>query len=211
MKPNLKIIYRSAAAVFLLAALVQCAPAQSDDDDERGECERAADLRQRRCESETDAHDNAAATLEALGQPTQFGETRLPLAQILEDLGYLRTVTDYLSNAASQGSELNFKAIARSASERRKRADRLKDGLGLPAPEVGAGCGEETVPADSGQLRAALSALSAQISDAVENPALRGHLLDITESVKARSGLEKIVLLSGRIKECSETLGRSRQ
>jgi hypothetical protein len=70
---------------------------------------------------------------------------------------------------------------------------------------------DETVLADSGQLRAALNALSAQISDAVENPALRGRLLDITESAKARGGLEKIVLLSGRIKACSETLGGNGQ
>ncbi len=149
--------------------------------------------------------------LEALGRPTESGEARLPLAQIREDLGYLQAVTDYLSQAASQSGELNFKAIGRSASEIRKRAGRLKDGLALPAPERDAGHGEEKVPADSGQLRAALSALSAQISDAVDNPALRGHLLDVTASVKARSGLEKIVLLSGRIKACSEALGRNRQ
>jgi hypothetical protein len=140
MKPNLKIIRRLAAAVFLLAVLVPCAPAQStDDDDERSECERAVGLGQKRCEDETDAHENAAAVLEALGLPAQVGEARLPLAQMREDLGYLRTVTDYLSNAASQGGELNFKAIARSASEIEKRAGRLKDGLVLPAPEGGRG------------------------------------------------------------------------
>ncbi len=42
MKPNLKIVRRLAAAVFLLAAFVPCAPAQSADDDGRSECESAA-------------------------------------------------------------------------------------------------------------------------------------------------------------------------
>lgn len=210
MRSKVKIIRRAAAAAFLLTAIVTCAPAQSADDGPPG-CESAAGLEQTRCEGETAAHDNASVVMEALGRPAQFGEARLPLAQIREDLGYLQAVTDYLSNAAARGGELDLKAIARSASEIRKRAARLKDSLALPDREKGVGHGEEAVPADSGQLRAALSTLSARISDAVDNPALRGHLLDITGSVKAMSELEKIVLLSGRIKAGSETLGKARQ
>ncbi len=210
MKPNLKIVHRAVAAALLLTAIVTCAPAQSADDGPPG-CESAAGHEQTRCEGETAAHDNVAVVMEALGRPAQFGEARLPLAQIREDLGYLQAVTDYLSQAASQSGELNFKAIARSASEIRKRAVRLKGSLALPDREKSVGRVEEAAPADSGQLRAALTALSAQISDAVDNPALRGHVLDITGSVKARSELEKIVLLSGRIKTTSETLGKARQ
>jgi voltage-gated potassium channel Kch len=198
MRSNVKIIFRAAAAAFFLMAVVPCAAAQSAED-ERSGYERADDL------------DNAAVMLEVLGRTEQFCEARLPQAQISEDLGYLQTVFDYLSDAASQSGGLNFKAIARSASKIMKRAGRLKDSLALPAAEKDGGHGETTAPADSGQLRAALSALSAQISDAVDNPVLRGRLLDITGAVKARNELEKIVLLSRRIKISSEALDKTGQ
>ncbi|HJU53584.1 MAG TPA: hypothetical protein VJ715_03395 [Pyrinomonadaceae bacterium] len=209
MSSNAKIIRRVAAAVFLLAAIVPLSQAQGADD-ERSECERAVGSEPEPCESGT-AAPGGSAILEALGQPAQFGPARLPLAQIREDLGYLQSVADYLSRAAAQSADLDFKAIAESVSEIRKRAGRIRESLDLPAPAKDAGHGEKTAPADSVQLRAALSALSAQISDAVDNPALRGRLLDITGSVKARSELEKIVLLSRRIKTSSETLGKIRQ
>jgi hypothetical protein len=198
MRSDVKIIFRAAAAAFFLMAVVPCAAAQSAEDERSGD-ERA------------DGLDNAAVMLEALGRPEQFCEARLPQAQISEDLGYLQTALDYLSDAASQSGGLNFKAIARSASEIRKRAGRLKDSLALPDAEKDGGHGEATAPADSGQLRAALSALSAQISDAVDNPVLRGRLLDVTGAFKASSELEKIVLLSRRIKISSEALGKTRQ
>ena len=210
MRSDVKIIFRAAAAAFLLTAVVPCAAAQSAEDD-RGGCEREVGLERKRCEAETPPRDNAADMLEAPGRPEQFCEARLPQAQISEDLGYLQTALDYLSDAASQSGGLNFKAIARSASEIRKRADRLKDSLALPDAEKDGGHGEAAAPADSGQLRAALSALSAQISDAVDNPVLRGRLLDITGAVKARNELEKIVLLSRRIKLSSEALGKTGQ
>ncbi|HEY0376876.1 MAG TPA: hypothetical protein VGC87_07955 [Pyrinomonadaceae bacterium] len=210
INPNAKIICRVVAAVLLLAAIVPFAQAQSADDDERSECERAAGSEPEPCESGT-AAPGGTTMLEALGQPAQFGPGRLPLTQIREDLGYLQSVTNYLSRAAAQSADLDLKAIAESASEIRRRAGRLRESLALPSPEQDAEHGEKTAPADSVQLRAALSALSAQISGAVDNPALRGHLLDITGSVKARSELEKIVLLSGRIKTSSTTLGKTRQ
>jgi hypothetical protein len=206
MSSNAKIIRRVAAAVFLLAAIVPFAQAQSADD-ERRECERSVGSEPEPCESRT-AASGGSAILETLGQPAQFGPGRLPLAQIREDLGYLRSVTNHLSRAAAQSADLDFKAIAESVSEIKRRAGRLRESLDLPAPEKDAEHSEKTAPADSEQLRAALSA---QISDAVDNPVLRSHLLDITGSVKARSELEKIVLLSGRIKTSSETLGKTRQ
>ena len=210
MRSIIKMMLRVTAATFLVMTIVPCAPAQSTNgDEERSECGSALGLERERCESEMAEIETGEIIPDALGRPTQSEEFRLPLAQISEDLSFLRTVTNYLSDAASQSGELDLKAIAESASRIRKRADRLKDSLALPDPEKSAKYREGKVPTDTEQLRAALLALSSLISDAVRNPVLRGHLLDITRSVKARGELDEIVELSERVKMSCEILGQT--
>lgn len=206
------------AASFLVMGIFPSALAQRsnpDDersipDDERRDCESAVGLERKQCESET-AATRSSITVEVIGRSVHFGESRLPLAQIRADISYLRTVSSYLSHTASQSSELNFKAIAKSTSETKKRAARLKDSLALLNPERSAKRKEEKVPIDSGQLRVALSALSALISDALCNPGLKGYLLDMTRSAEAGSELDEIVELSRLIRMSSEMLGKGRQ
>jgi hypothetical protein len=209
MESIIKILFLKVIVIFLLLLIAPCTPAQRTDDNEERECEGTTGPEQLRCENETNASDIAEIILDASAQPMQFRELRLPLAQIREDISYLRSVTSYLSLTASQDGELNFKAVVKSASEIKRRALRLKENLSLPDPEKIPMPKEEKVPLDAGQLRPALSALSALISDAVRNPALRGHLLDMRRSAKARSELDEIVELSERIKMSSEMLGKS--
>ncbi|HEY6188784.1 MAG TPA: hypothetical protein VIW80_14095 [Pyrinomonadaceae bacterium] len=130
--------------------------------------------------------------------------------QISKDIRYLQAVTNYLSRTASQSSELlDFKAITKSASAISERADRLQDSLALPDSQKRDMA--DSPPADAEQLRVALLALSAKISDAVRNPVLKGYLLDATEAAKARGELSEIIRMSERIKLSSKILGNARR
>ena len=212
MSPVSKIMSRVLTAFFLAVVITPCAPAQSDNsDDEPGECVRAAELEREQCESVAGALTQALLIEGAAGRPVQSGELQLPLAQIREDLGYLQAAAGYLSRAASQSGELDFETLAKSASEIRKRANRIKEGLALPDPEKSAKAGEEKALLVAWQLRTALSSLSALIFEVVPNPVLRGRLLEATRAARARSELDKIIELSERIKSSSEMLGQDRQ
>lgn len=203
MKPLAKIICLAAASIVLVTATAARAAAQNADDDDgesRRACRRAVGSERRRCESETEALDIAALAADESGR----SEARLRVRQIRQDLVYLRAAADYLSGVASQSGGLDFKAVAKSSSEVRRRAGRLKNSLALPTPLKGEEYGEQKALTDEGELRAALSSLSSLISDAVRASALRGYLLDATESVEASSRLDAIVELSGRIKAGSE-------
>jgi hypothetical protein len=208
MSHIIKIMCGMMAASCLVMAIVARVPAQNDDAEH--ECGPAADLALKPCENETEAPESALVIVEALRQPASSGEVRLPLLQISKDIRYLQAVTNYLSRTASQSSGLlDFKAITRSASEISERADRLQDSLALPDSEKRDM--EENPPADAEQLRVALLALSARISDAVRNPVLRGYSLDATGAAKARGELCEIIRMSKHIKLSSEILGNAKR
>jgi hypothetical protein len=206
----IKIMCGMMAASCLVMAIVARVPAQSPNDDAEHECGPAADLALKPCESETEAPESALVIVEALRQPAQSGEVRLPLLQISKDIRYLQAVTNYLSRTASQSSALlDFKAITRSATEKSERAARLQDSLALP--DSAKRDKEENPPADAEQLRVALLALSARISDAVRNPVLRGYSLDATGAAKAGGELSEIIRMSKHIKLSSEILGNAKR
>src|SRR5215213_2612334 len=184
MKSNIKSMLCLVAAAFLVTAIAPLAPAQiasaqsmDGEDYVRGGCSGTLSLERLRCEREIEAREDRAAILDALEQRREFDEPRLPLALIREDLRFLQSVTGYLSHAALQSGELDFKAITKSASEIKKRAARLKASLALPRSEKMANHGEGQVLGDAEQLRIALFLLSSLISDAVLNPVLKGYSL----------------------------------
>jgi hypothetical protein len=209
MKSIINVLSLKVIVIFLLLLTAPCTPAQEVDGNEGRECEPAVGAERLPCESETNASDITEIILEVSGQSMQFEELRLPQAQIREDLRHLHSVTSYLSMTAAQDGELNFKVVSKSASEIKKRALRLKDNLSLPNPDKSPRSKVKKGLLDARQFRPALSALSSLISDAVRNPALRGYLLDMRRSAKARSELDEIVELSEGIKMSSEMLGRN--
>jgi hypothetical protein len=157
------------------------------------------------------APGGTAPFLDVSGRPAQFDEVSLPLALIDEDLGYLQSAVGYLSHEASRDGALDLRSVGKTASEVRKRAGRLRDGLALPHSQEGARRREERVVVDEGQLREALRGLSELLADAVRSPALRGYLLDPAMSAETWRDLDEIVELSDRIKTGSETLVKTRR
>jgi hypothetical protein len=137
------------------------------------------------------------------------GEQRDPhlaFAQIREDFLRLQVVNNGLARAASGGGQLDLKLVAKSASEIKKRAERLKENLALPeAAAVAKSPAPELTDAE--QLRAALSRLDGIVLRFANNLHAKGvRRLDADSYARLRLDLEAIVALSVRVKRGSEKL-----
>ena len=196
-------------ATFFAVTLAPCVPAQQGvlNDFERGRCNKAEGNARRECQREIEESLSVMASLwEPAGWRRRWPESRLPLALIREDFTRLQAVSSYLARAVSEGSDLNLKAVAKSASEIKKRAGRLRNNLALPEPVDAAPRPQAEHPAESARLRASLSTLSSLVGDAVHNPVFRGYVFDPPLAAKARRDLDEIVELSERVRKDSERL-----
>jgi hypothetical protein len=137
-------------------------------------------------------------------QPTP----RQPIEQINEDFERIQVLNNSLARAVAAGEELDFRLVARAASEIRKRAGRLKENLALPE-----GVEARTKTPDvlgPGQLRASLVALDRLVISFVSNPGFRSvKVIDPQWSADARRDLEGIIELSGRLKKSCEQLHKA--
>lgn len=137
-------------------------------------------------------------------------EPRLAFAQIREDFQRLQVVNNDLARAVSGGGDLDLKLVAKSASEIRKRAERLKLNLALPEAAEGEQVPASPPPADPEQLRKALSRLDGIVLRFTNALHAKGvGRFDAQSSTRLRLDLEAIIGLSERVKKSSEKLGEA--
>lgn len=138
------------------------------------------------------------------------GEQRDPhlaFAQIREDFLRLQVVNNDLARAASGSGQLDLKLVSKSASEIKKRAERLRENLALPEAASVAKSPAAPELTDEEQLRAALSRLDGIVLRFANNLHAKGvRRLDADSYARLRLDLEAIVALSVRVKRGSEKL-----
>ena len=145
---------------------------------------------------------------EELRKPVERHDPRLALEQIKEDFIGIQVVNKELVLAA-RNAALDPKFVVKSASEIKKRAERLRDSLVLPEPEDSHKRAAEVTAVGPEQVRPAISALSKLIVAFVNNPVLKeANVIDVELSLKARRDLDEIIELSGRLKRSSEKLNK---
>jgi hypothetical protein len=191
-----------AAAALLFAACAVGAQSQSIRNAERAARERMANDA-----AASEEREMQLALIERYHRSGDERDPRLAFAQIREDFIRLQVVNNDLARAVSGTGQLDFKLVAKSASEIRKRAERLKDNLALPAGERDEKAPAAAAPTDPEQLRAALTRLDETILRFASALHAKGvRRFDAQSSGKLRRDLEEIVTLSGRVKKCSEKL-----
>jgi hypothetical protein len=122
-----------------------------------------------------------------------------------QDFRRIQILSDELKQAASQGTTLDLKFVAKSASEINRSAKRLKSGLALPASEEDPERRKSEVGAASEQLRLSLDMLGGLITEFVNNPVFRDtRTVDAKLLIKAGRDLDEIIELSSRVKQSSE-------
>ena len=147
----------------------------------------------------------------AINRKPDRPEPKLALAQIREDFVRIQVVNNDLADAVSRRGALDLKFVARSASEIRKRAGRLKDNLVLPEHESDFVVPEARGSAEA-QLKSSLVTLSELIQEFVTNPLFeKASLVDLHLAAKARRDLDHIMEVSDRVKKNSAELSRAAQ
>jgi hypothetical protein len=196
----------SAAAALLFAACPLGAQSQQSRNTERATRERMA-----RDAAESEEREMMLELIERYhrsGEHTR--EPRLAFAEIREDFLRLQVVNNELARAVSGEGQLDFKLVAKSASEIKKRAERLKLNLALPEAADGEKPPPSPSPADPEQLRVALSRLDGIIlrfTNALHAKGVRRF--DAQSSARLRLDLEAIIGLSVRVKKASEKLAEA--
>lgn len=201
----------SAAAVLLIAACALGTQAQQRTNVTNAERESRDRIARDAAESED--REMELALIERYHRSGERRrEPRLAFAQIREDFIRLQVVNNDLAQAVSGGGQLDLKLVAKSASEIKKRAERLKLNLALPeaADDEKPHAPPATPPTDLAQLRTKLSRLDGIIlrfSNALHAKGVRRF--DAESSARLRLDLEAIITLSGQVKKSSEKLGEA--
>lgn len=202
--------YSSKPVLSAAAALLFAAVAVGAQDQAARNAERVARERMAREAAESEEREMLLALTERYHRSGARREPRLAFAQIREDFMRLQVVNNDLARAVSGGSQLDFKLVAKSASEIKRRAERLKENLALPEAEEGAKPPASPAPTDPGQLRTALSRLDGivlRFTNALHAKGL--GRFDAQSSARLRLDLEAIIGLSERVKKGSEKLGEA--
>ena len=204
MKYLSKPVLSAAAAALLLATCAGEAQGR-----QRSAAEREARERMARDAADSEQREMELALIERYHRSgeQQRREPRLAFAQIREDFVRLQVVNNDLVRAVSGGGQLDFKLVAKSASEIKKRAERLKENLALPEKDGGNKPPAGVAPTDPEQLRAALSRLDGIILRFTGALHAKGvKRFDAESSDRMRLDLEAIIALSARVKRSSEKL-----
>ena len=194
MSPTFRVVVRAAAALPFLALLL-AADAQAQQPPSR--------IEQLMREHRSRLYKRAVE--EGLRKPEHAEEeVRLALAQIKEDYERIQLVNLDLVKATSDQAQLDLKLAAESASEIRKRAERLLTNLSLP--EMPADLERVKMPNEGEEhLRPSLVMLRRLVERFVRSPLFRDvNVIDAQVSTRARRDLEGIVELSGRLKRDCE-------
>ena len=203
MRTSTVFVLRAAALVAFASALSPQAPAQDSRilEAKRAEMERRAG---------EDARRLASWELRLLEQrklPNQRRDLNLAWAQIREDYRQIQVVNNDLARLVSDGGALDLKHVAKSVSEIKKRAVRLRENMVLPEPAKAAERPKPPSGPEAEQLKSSLSALDGLILAFVNNPIFeQARVADVQMSAKARRDLEDIIEVSEQIKKSSEKL-----
>ena len=131
-------------------------------------------------------------------QPASSTDRNTTLAEVREDFWRIQLANDDLNSSLSSQTTIDTRMIAKTASEIRTRAKRLKENLTLPRPEKNPESQTVTTTSD---LRSSIAKLTKLIDSFVSNPMLsQKHVVDATLSLQASRDLEDIITVSAEIK-----------
>jgi hypothetical protein len=195
----MKSIRRCLAIIVFAITAVGGIAAQSVRDVERAENERDLALRSWNLRLLQLQHDKAK---------NRKPLPRQALAQLQDDFVHLQIANKSMLRAVLIDHTLDPKFIGKSASEIKKRAERLNTNLALPDTEGIVERSESEINAE--QLKPSVEKLGRLIFSFVDNPFFKeASVVDTQQTAKARRDLEEIIQLSERIKKSSDRLRKN--
>jgi hypothetical protein len=142
--------------------------------------------------------------------PAPRKSEELRMSEIAEDYRDLQQVNNRMMAATVRAAEPDYKLIGKSLADIRRRAERLREQLALPAPEGKDEKEAEPKPAeDATGMKAALLALDRSIMSFVRSPLFKNtDVLDAGAATKAARDLADVIERSGLAAKDAERLGR---
>jgi hypothetical protein len=134
----------------------------------------------------------------------------LRMSEVAEDYRDLQQVNNRMMSAVMRAKEPDYGLINKSAADIRRRAERLRENLALPAPESKGGAKAEPKPAaDAAGMKAALLALDRSIMSFVRSPLFKNtDVLDAEAAAKAARDLAEVIERSRLAAKDAERLGK---
>lgn len=146
------------------------------------------------------------------GAPPRKSE-ELRLSEIAEDYRDLQQVNNRMMGAAMRAAEPDYKSVAGSLADIRRRAERLRENLVLPAPSEQEVKDEKPEPKpaeDAAALKAALLKLDRSIMSFVSSPLFKNtDVLDTEAAAKAARDLDAVIELSRLLNKDAERLSKA--
>ena len=134
-------------------------------------------------------------------------DPKLALAELQEDFKRIQVVNLDMVRALSKGGTLDLEFVADSAAEIKKRAERLKENLALPAAEEKKEPSQPEAEMTLDQLKRSMLALGKLVYGFVKSPFfIEIDVVNEQEGLKVRRNLNEIIELSDRIKKNSKNL-----
>jgi hypothetical protein len=144
--------------------------------------------------------------------PERRRDSTLAYSQIREDYKQIQVVNNDLAKVVDKGVELDLKYVAKSVSEIKSRASRLKENLMLPEAKKPSERSITEVGTEPKQLKSALIVLDNLVMEFVSSPIFdQAKAVNVEQAAKARRDLEKIIEISEQIKRGSERLKNTAQ
>jgi hypothetical protein len=135
---------------------------------------------------------------------------QLRMSEIAEDYRDLQQVNNKMMATVMRAPEPDYKLIAGSVADIRKRAERLRVNLVLPAPEAKDEKKSEPKPIeDAAGMKAALLALDRSIMSFVRSPLFKNtDVLDAEAAAKAGRDLDEVIERSRLAAKDAERLSK---
>lgn len=145
-------------------------------------------------------------------RPRTSEEEKLALTQIAEDYQRIQLINNRMMSGAMSRPVPIFKDIAEATAEIKRRANRMRDNLRLPAPEKSDSV-KATRPLhvnDAAQMKAALLDLDRSIMSFIKNPIFKNTgVVDLEEAMKASRDLVTIIEWSQLLTKEARKLSKS--
>lgn len=147
------------------------------------------------------------STLERQGKAGPKRDPQMILAEVNEDFDRLRAIDEEMKTSLKSQNALDYKHIAESSAEVKKRATRLKTNLALPAPKD---MKREKMQDPGVDLKPSLVMLESLINSFITNPIFSDSGgLDAKLAGKAKLDLESIIDLSDKVRKSAEKLSKN--
>ena len=145
------------------------------------------------------------SNLERQGKPANKRDQQLIMAEVNEDFDRLRAIDEEMQTALK--AALDYKQVAQTSAEVKKRATRLKTNLTFPA---GKDEKRQRIEDPGADLKPSVAMLEGLIKSFITNPIFSDSGgLDAQLAGKAKRDLDSIIELSEKVRKSAEKMSKN--